>query len=462
VKPEYNLVRGAMTYWIQYLQSRHYGKVKLLLTQGQLEGSQDSKVMINQLGLYLDSEQLIRCKGRIENSELKDTACHPVLLSPRDYLTELIVLRCHLDCSHGGVNQTLSQVRQEFWIPKGRQCVKTVLSKCVHCKKVSGKSYLYPGPPPLPKERVCFAEPFQTVGVDYSGVIRVSKDESESGNKYYICLFTCAATRAVHLELAKDLSAETFLLLFRKFVARRSLPQLIISDNGTNFTATSKFLKELVAEPSVQDFLRNHHIEWQFIAPRAPWQGGFYERLIGIVKNVLHKVLFKCKVSSLELETVLTEIEAVVNNRPLTYLNSEFNNEVPLTPSLLIQGRNIQIAPSLVDSDPLDLDYRENSELRESYVKLSKVLNCFKTIFNREYIPALREKHYGANKAENSQKIKEGDIVLVVCDYFRDYWPLGRILKLLPGEDGIIISVEVLVNGRVTTKDHGKFSSFGS
>ena len=126
---------------------------------------------------------------------------------------------------------------------------------------------MYPGPPPLPEERVKFSVPFQTVGVHYSGAITLSGDEREVGRKYYICLFTCAATRAIHLELAKDLSAETFLLLFRKFVARRSLPRLMISDNGTYFKSTAKFLMEIVWEPSVQDFLGDHSIEWRFVSP---------------------------------------------------------------------------------------------------------------------------------------------------------------------------------------------------
>ena len=91
--------------------------------------------------------------------------------------------------------------------------------------------------------------------------------------------------------------AETFLLLFRKFVARRSLPRLMISDNGTYFKSTAKFLLEIALEPSVQDFLGDHSMEWRFVSPRAPWQGGFYERLIGIVKGTLRKMLFKCRIS---------------------------------------------------------------------------------------------------------------------------------------------------------------------
>ena len=452
VKGGWDSFKEPLIYWIHYCQARHFGKIKILLTGGRVEGAQDSKVMINQLGLFLDSNGLIRSKGRVGNSELEESACHPLLLSPKEYLTRLIVLKCHVDCMHGGVNQTLNQVRQEFWIPKGRQCVKRVLSSCAPCKRTVGKTYVYPGPPPLPEERVKFSVPFQTVGVDYSGAITLSGDEREVGRKYYICLFTCAATRAIHLELAKDLSAETFLLLFRKFVARRSLPRLMISDNGTYFKSTAKFLLEIALEPSVQDFLGDHSMEWRFVSPRAPWQGGFYERLIGIVKGTLRKMLFKCRISSTQLETTLAEIEAVVNNRPLTYLGTNCGESTALTPSLLIQGRNITLTPPFVEWNPLDVPYLEGNKLVDNYCKLSKVLQHFKTVFHREYITAIREKHYGACAASNRQPIKEGDVVLVETDHFRDFWPLGRIVRVIPGVDGVTRSVEVLVKGKVLIK----------
>ena len=97
-----------------------------------------------------------------------------------------------------------------------------------------------PGPPALPKERVIHVEPFHTVGVDYTGSISIKNPNDGSLNKYYICLFTCATTRAVHLELANDMSAQTFLNLLRRFVARRSTPSIIISDNGSNFKRSNK------------------------------------------------------------------------------------------------------------------------------------------------------------------------------------------------------------------------------
>ena len=152
------------------------------------------------------------------------------------------------------------------------------------------KAFPYPGPPPLPMERVQYVRPFECTGVDFTGAIKVRNRSGET-QKLYICLFTCVATRAVHLQLINSLSAEAFVLCLRRFVAKCSLPSKLLSDNGTNFVAVSKFLDELQDETVVQDYLTTHKIKWQFISPRAPWQESVYERMIGLTKNCLSKAL---------------------------------------------------------------------------------------------------------------------------------------------------------------------------
>lgn len=138
--------------------------------------------------------------------------------------------------------------------------------------------------------------------------------------KVYVCLFTCATTRAVHLELVEDMSARAFLRAFRRFASRRSCPRLIISDKGSNFRATEVFLKHLLDMPETKQFFEDRRCEWKFIPPRAQWQGGFYERMIGVVKKCLRKVLHNKRITVDELRTLLVEIETRVNNRPLTYV----------------------------------------------------------------------------------------------------------------------------------------------
>ena len=137
------------------------------------------------------------------------------------------------------------------------------------------------------------------MGVDYTGAIRLKNSSGET-IKYYVCLFTCVATRVIPMELIDSLSSEAFLLCFCRFVAWFSIPYKLVSDNGNNFVATNKFLESFQEDNSVKKYLYNHRISPYFISPSAFWQG-VYERMIGVVKDSLHKALRNRQVSEAEL-----------------------------------------------------------------------------------------------------------------------------------------------------------------
>lgn len=149
--------------------------------------------------------------------------------------------------------------------------------------------------PPLPRKRVNESSPFTYTGVDYFGPIYVKTDGVTK--KVWVCLFTCLVVRAIHLELMQDMSTEEFLHGLRRFIARWGKPKQLISDNASQFKLASNILEEIwastVRDPDVQSYIANEDIKWQFIVELAPWMGGFYERLIGIVKRCLRKTKFK-------------------------------------------------------------------------------------------------------------------------------------------------------------------------
>ena len=116
------------------------------------------------------------------------------------------------------------------------------------------------------------------------------KNEGAVGyHKVYVCLFTCASTQAIHLEVVTDLTEVTFLQAFRRFAARRSLPRLVISDNASTYMSAAKELNELFQSPTLKSALMHKGTTWRFIPKRAPWYGGFWERLVEIVKMSLKK-----------------------------------------------------------------------------------------------------------------------------------------------------------------------------
>ena len=186
--------------------------------------------LVRQLHLQLNDEGLIFCGGRIHNAPVSNLTKFPYLLPRRHQLTDLIVRDVHEKYFHAGTNSTVTYLRQMYWIPAARQCVRNILKHCVTCNKLCGNHFRAPDPPPLPKHRVQAMDPFTVTGVDFTGALYVRAPERE--NKVYICLFTCANTRAVHLEVVNDLSEETFLQAFRRFSSRKSLPRLMISDNA--------------------------------------------------------------------------------------------------------------------------------------------------------------------------------------------------------------------------------------
>ena len=102
-------------------------------------------------------------------------------------------------------------------------------------------------------------------------------------------------TRAVHLELMQDMSTQQFLLGFRSFIARHGKPNKVISDNASHFKLASETVDKLwtniLQENDVVSYVANENIQWKFIVELAPWMGGFYERLVGLVKRSLRKAI---------------------------------------------------------------------------------------------------------------------------------------------------------------------------
>ena len=183
-----------------------------------------------------------------------------------------------------------------------------------------------PTMPQYPKEKVTGGSaPFTTTGVDFFVPVIVKNDIGSV--KTWVVLFTCLTTRAVHLEAVRDMTTCTFLMAYRRFIARRGTPVKIISDNGKQFKLASTILDNVwhaIGEcPDVVNYLTSNGTTWSFITELAPWMGGFYERMVQTVKRSLRKSIGRSLLSHCECETLLIEVEAVVNARPMTYVSGD-------------------------------------------------------------------------------------------------------------------------------------------
>jgi transposase InsO family protein len=427
-----NEINTAENLWIQCCQHTTYPAELVNLTTK----NSSRLLLVKQLRLFLDQHHIIRCGGRIHNAPINQSAKFPILLPVDHPFTTLIIHSIHTTQLHSGVNSTLTALRDRFWIPRARQVIKKLLRKCVVCRKQNGKPYTIPDPAPLPKWRVQDSTPFSVTGVDFTGALFVKTPTKEE--KVYICLFTCAATRALHLEVVEDLSEETFLKAFRRFASRKSLPQKMVSDNGSTYLSAAEELKRLFQSISLKEAFNRRGVDWQFIPKRAPWYGGFWERLIGLTKTVLKKVLGRTHVTLSSLQTIIVEIEAVLNDRPLTHVSSDIEDEEPLTPSHLLYGRRITSLPHpIVEDDEIDDPTFGNiSEITKRAQIQALILQHFWSRWKAEYLTSLREFHKTTGK--NNQTIRVGEVVLIHDDSPRIKWKLAVIEDLITGNDGLI------------------------
>ena len=405
-----------------------------------------------QLGLKPDEFQILRCCGRYANAVITDEMKYPKLLPRGIHFTKLVIMEVHLRLVQAGVSHTLGQIRQQYWIPQGRAEVRRVLLRCTVCKRYGGPPFSLPNMPPWPRERVSRSEPFQYIGLDYLGPLRVK--EGSGTEKMWISLFTCLAVRAVHLEIIKGLSAPLFLDCLKRFIARRGKPKLIISDNAPQFRLVKTTLdvewSKTFKSTEVLDYYSYEGIQWNFTTALAPWQGGFYERLVGLVKQGLRKGMGRKVLHWDKLMTLIVEVEAIINTRPLTYVYEDIKSGFVLTPAHFLSGNHKITIPFCEDVSE-DSDYYPKmdsvKELTEYWRRNQKQLNLFWEFWKQEYLLSLRETSPLRHKGVRSQLYrwpKLGEVVVVKDDYLpRGAWKLALIKEFIFGKDGLIRSVKI-------------------
>ncbi|XP_074657130.1 uncharacterized protein LOC141910298 [Tubulanus polymorphus] len=318
---------------------------------------------------------------------------------------------------------------------------------------------------PLPNERVCRSLPFTYTGLDYFGPPYIR--EANEVMKVWVCLFTCLTVREIHLEMVRDMSTSQFLLCLRRFVAQRGKPKNIISDNASQFKladATLAFVwKKLMTNPDIKGYAANEGILRRYITELAPWKGGVYERMVGVVKKSLRKAIGNLSLSGDQLITILKEVEAVVNSRPIVYVGEDINSGVALTPGDFLSIKTNTGIPAdnvHIDDEIDDPDYERpgmsSGEKMTSLWKKGQIhLNKFWVVWYKDYLLSLRERKKFTLKAPHSQSpfVPEvGDIVLIKDNLPRGSWKFGKIEENFSSSDGECRSVVVKLPSGNTTR----------
>nr|CAH7724597.1 unnamed protein product [Callosobruchus chinensis] len=395
--------------------------------------SKKSKLLM--LNPFLDENNVLRVGGRLENSMYSYDKKHPIILSSKHHLSKLIFEREHLKFYHIGPQALLASTREKFWVIGGKSLAKYVIKKCITCFRHNAK-ILNPIMGNLPKARFDGQYPFEITGIDYGGPLLI-KDKKGRGaklTKCYICLFVCFCTKAVHIEVVTDLSTESFILTLRRFIARRGKPRQIWSDNGRNFVGANSELKALgnflvKGKDALSDSFRNEEIYWQFIPAHSPHFGGLWEAGIKSVKFHLKRVMGEHHFTFEELYTVLVQIEAILNSRPMSPLSTNPNDLLPLTPAHFLLGRNVNQLP-----DP-DLTHIKPSKLSH-FQKIQSIKQQFWKRWNLEYVSELQLRKKWT--VHDDRKLEPGILVLIKQDGLPPMkWKLGRVISVSSDGEGV-------------------------
>lgn len=436
-------ITGALYLLCRRAQARRFSDEVRVLSNGQ---QISSRSRILSLSPFLDEQGILRVGGRLRNSSLAYSSKHQILLPANHFLTQLIIRNIHEKNLHSGAQATLAFVRHEFWPISARNTVRKIVQKCIICIKhrpVASQCKMGD----LPAHRVQSSRPFMVCGVDYGGplYVRDGKRRNAKTIKAYMAIFVCFATKAVHLELVDDLSTEAFLNSLKRFMARRGRISHIYSDNATNFTEAARELQELhnlfkdeQHKGSLEKFLAVERITWHFIPPNAPNFGGLWEAAIKSAKTYLRKIIGQAHLNYEEMYTLLVQIEAILNSRPITPLSNDPNDLFFLSPGHFLIGDalNSYVEPSLAHLQSNRLSrWQHVEQLRQHFWKR----------WHTEYLHQLQQRtRWQTNKGK---QLQSGQMVLVQQQGLSPlHWILSCISKIYPGADGLARTATILTS----------------
>ncbi len=392
--------------------------IRIIQQEVELSAREEKQIKKSMSPTIIMDNGLIRLKTPITRRTDTEEFRYPYLLPHKHPLVRELIMEAHIYYCHAGAQFLMSKLREKFWITQARKTISNVRHHCTRCKRFDTKR-MEVIPAALPETRVKSGEIFDSTGVDLFGHLIL-----KNGSKVWVVLYTCAVYRAIHLDIVRSISTVAFVKSLRKFVHQYGRPYDMLSDNGTNFTGTANLFK-LIDKEKLEKECNVQKIRWNFNPPAAPWWGGFFERLVRLVKEPLRKMLGQSVVNFDQLELLLMEISWIINNRPLTTLTEDPDDLEPLTPSMFLRGTKNATFPESgeISSKMLQKEWRQIQDFKER----------IQSRFRREYLGQLVE-HKKTNK---SSLINVGDIVLVENDKKKRYqWPMGRVLEIIISPDG--------------------------
>ncbi|XP_077260842.1 uncharacterized protein LOC143896724 [Temnothorax americanus] len=409
------------------------------------QGTVSNQSSLKHLTPFIDEEKLIRVGSRLQHANLRSDVKHPWLLPQRSKVTELIIEHEHRKHMHAGPEATLAAMRLRYWSPKARGTIRRVLRRCIRCFKVKPKfSEQLMGD--LPTHRVIQSRPFShTGGVDFCGPIYVREGSRKNATsvKAYVAVFVCVATKAVHLEVVSSMTTDAFLSAFKRFIARKGKPSDVFSDNGTNFVGANRKLEELrdiftkeEHQNKITEVAASDQIKWHFIPPRAPHFGGLWEATVKAFKRHFYKAA-DTKLTFEEASTLVIQIEAILNSRPLITVLSDPND------LSYVSAGHFLISDTITSYPEPDVTQVKVNRLSR-WQHLEQMRQHFWRRWSNEYLLQLQNRTKWCSN--RGPALRVGQLVICREDGLPPLkWVLGRVQETCPGPDGVARCTRLLL-----------------
>lgn len=404
--------------------------------------SKQSSNLITQLNLFLCPSGLIRVRGKIRNSDSMRNFKFPILLHKNSLLTHLIISDYHIKIKHVGIYKLLHLVQNEFWIPSALQTIKSIVNKCIVCKKLNGRTVKlnqnYYREYRINPEQI----PFREIAIDHIGPFNV-KIEGMC-RKVYILIITCFFTRAVNLILCRNIDNRSFIMSFQEHIFLHGLPSRIISDNGSPIVSSINIISKLFDSVELRNFLIEKNIsnfKFEPYPAQASHLGGIVESLVKHVKNMIYSTIGKNILSIEEFALLTRECTMLINKRPLSgECNKNIDQTVEvLTPEMLVRGYDVQTIKIIPEVEERNLDdppfiinaATAEQKLKDSFSHLSNVQNRLKSIYYDRFIGDLLKASANSKSRydiRNHVKLESGDFVAIKSKFVKPYaYPTGIV-----------------------------------
>ncbi|EGT45359.1 hypothetical protein CAEBREN_32607 [Caenorhabditis brenneri] len=398
---------------------------------------------------------LYRARRNVASSVLPAEAREPILIIGKHPLAAMIVRETHINIGHYPEEYVRSAFRTKYWIHQDGILVRQVIRTCVSCKKTTGLPYAYPFSKVLPESRTISSKPFSKVGLDYLGPVEYIKDDGVTIGKAYVLIYTCMCTRGAILRVVPDSTSYRYVMTLKMIFREVGVPLAVYSDNAAAFRLGASVINADIASfeysTTLTTFLASESVDYKFIVPLAPWQGGVYERVVQIVKRQIRKECGNAKFDYHSLQYLVSGAQGMINNRPLTPHSRSPGDMVAIRPMDFIN-------PGVMIELPENIHTEQRAGPTETYLRLhlkelEKTLERMWEIWASGYLSHLRQNLHRARKC-TSIKPSVGQVVIVAMENVRRHkWPLGIITKVNRSpSDNEIRSAVVRCKGKEVTR----------